>query len=131
MEKTRVLLADDHPAMLAETTRLLSLDHSVIGTVTNGLELLEACARLDPDLVLLDISMPGLDGFEAARRLKHAGCHSKLVFVTVWEDSDFAREAMALGADGYIVKSRLATDLMPAIAEVLAGHTYVSETMRL
>jgi DNA-binding NarL/FixJ family response regulator len=129
--KTRILLADDHPALLAETARLLGQDYNVVGTVADGLELLEAATRLAPDLIVLDISMPGLDGFEAARRLKRAGCRSKLVFLTVWEDVDFAREAMELGADAYVVKSRLASDLMPAISETLADHHFVSPTLTL
>lgn len=129
--RTRILLADDHPALLAETARLLAQDHNVVGTVADGLELLAAVKRLDPDLIVLDISMPGLDGLETARRLKQSGCRSKLVFLTVWEDADFAREAMALGADGYVVKSRLASDLIPAIAEALAEHQFVSPTMAL
>jgi DNA-binding NarL/FixJ family response regulator len=127
--QARVLLADDHPALLAETSRLLSSDYNVVGAVSNGLELLKAAQGLDPDLILLDISMPGLDGFEAARRLKQAGCRSKLVFLTVWADPDFVREAMELGVDGYVVKSRLATDLMPAVSEVMAGRKYVSPTL--
>ena len=117
--------------MLAETVRVLGQAHKVVGAVSNGLELLETAGRLDPDVIVLDISMPGLDGFEAARRLKRAGCRSKLVFLTVWEDPDFAREAMELGADGYVVKSRLASDLIPAISEVLAGRTFVSPTLSL
>jgi len=129
--KTRILLADDHPALLAETARLLGQEHDVVGTVADGLELLAAAKRLDPDLIVLDISMPGLGGFEAARRLKQTGCRSKLVFLTVWEDADFAREALALGADGYVVKSRLASDLIPAISEALAEHHFVSPTMSL
>jgi DNA-binding NarL/FixJ family response regulator len=129
--KTRILLADDHPALLAETARLLGEDHDLVGTVGNGLDLLAAAEQLDPDLIVLDISMPGLDGFEAARRLKRAGCRSKLVFLTVWEDADFAREALALGADAYVVKSRLASDLLPAIAQALAEHHFVSPTMTL
>lgn len=129
--KTRILLADDHPALLAETARLLGQEHEVVGTAADGLELLSAAECLDPDLIVLDISMPGLDGFGAARRLKQAGCRSKLIFLTVWEDADFAREAMALGADGYVVKSRLASDLMPAVAEALAEHHFVSPTLTL
>jgi DNA-binding NarL/FixJ family response regulator len=97
--------------------------------LTNGVELLGAIPRTDPDVIVLDISMPGLDGFEAARRLKAAGCRSKLLFLTVCEDADFVREAMALGADGYVVKSRLATDLLTAVFEVLAERKYVSPTM--
>jgi DNA-binding NarL/FixJ family response regulator len=123
-------MADDHAAMLAQTARLVGEQHEVVGTVTNGLDLLEAAARLKPDLIVLDISMPGLDGLEAARRLKQAGCPSRLVFLTVHEDADYANEALALGADAYVVKSRVATDLMAAISEALAGRKFISSTIR-
>ena len=129
--KLRILLADDHPAILAETARILQQDHEVVGTAADGLELLVAVKRLDPDLIVLDISMPHLDGFEAARRLKQAGCRSKLIFLTVWEDLDFAREAMSLGADGYVIKSRLASDLIPAVSEAWAGNHFLSPPLML
>ena len=129
--KPRILLADDHPALLAETVRLLGQDYTVVGTVANGLELLEAAKRLAPNVIVLDISMPVLDGFEAARRLKRTGCASKVVFLTVWEDADYAREAMSLGADAYVVKSRLATDLLPAISEALSKQHFVSPNLAL
>lgn len=122
----RILIADDHAAMLAQTACLVGEQHQIVGTVTNGLDLLEASARLDPDLIILDITMPGLDGFEAARRLKQAGCRSRMVFLTVHEDADYAQEALALGADAYVVKSRIASDLMPAIAFALDGHNFIS-----
>jgi DNA-binding NarL/FixJ family response regulator len=131
IERARILLADDHPGALAQAAGLLGREHEVAGTVKSGLELLEAVPRLDPDVIVLDISMPGVDGFEAARRLKQAGCRSKLVFLTVWEDTDFVHEAMALGASAYVVKSRLASDLMLAISEVLADHTFVSPNLTL
>ena len=129
--KPRILLADDHPALLAETVRLLGQDYTVVGTVANGLELLEAAKRLAPNVIVLDISMPILDGFEAARRLKRTGCASRVVFLTVWEDADYAREAMSLGADAYVVKSRLATDLLPAISEALSKQHFVSPNLVL
>jgi DNA-binding NarL/FixJ family response regulator len=129
--KARILLADDHPALLAHVARLLGQHHEVVGSVSSGLELLASAERLDPDVVVLDISMPGLDGLETARRLKLAGSRSKVVFLTVCEDVDFAREALALGADGYVVKSRLVSDLLLAVSEALAERHFVSLTLKL
>jgi DNA-binding NarL/FixJ family response regulator len=127
----RVLMADDHAATLAQAARLIGEQHEVIGTVSDGLALLSAAARLDPDLIVLDISMPGVDGLEAARRLKAAGCRSRMVFLTVHEDADYARAALSLGADAYVVKSRVASDLMLAISEAMASHQFVSPSITL
>lgn len=127
----RLLLADDQPAVLAQVARVLGDEYDIVGTVGDGLELLEAAGRLEADVIVLDITMPGVDGLGAARSLRRAGCRSKLVFLTVHEDADFAREAMALGADAYVVKSRLASDLVTAIHEALAGHKFVSPTVRI
>jgi DNA-binding NarL/FixJ family response regulator len=124
--QARILLADDHPAALVQATQVLGASYQVVGTAANGLELLEAAARLDPDVIVLDIAMPGLDGLEAARRLVRDGRRGRLVFLTVWADSDYVAEAMALGAKGYVVKSRLASDLGPAVAAALEGRTFVS-----
>jgi DNA-binding NarL/FixJ family response regulator len=107
----RILVAHDRPAALAQAARVLGEQNEVIGTASNGLDLLGAAERLDPDIIALDISMPGLCGFETARRLRQIGSRSKLAFLTVWEDADYVREAMALGADAYVIKSRLASDL--------------------
>jgi len=131
VSQKRILLADDHPGALAQAAGSLREEYEVVGTVTNGLDLLEAAQRLGPDVIVLDISMPKLNGFEAAQRLKQSGCRSKLVFLTVWEDADFVREAMAVGADAYVVKSRLASDLKLAVAEVLAEHKFVSPPLTI
>jgi len=127
--RKRVLLADDQPGMLAQIERALGKTYEIVGTVGDGLCLLESAARLDPDVIVTDITMPGIDGFGAARSLKRAGCRSRLVFLTVHEDPDFAREAMSFGADAYVVKSRLASDLLTAIDAALAGRKFVSPTV--
>ena len=117
--------------MRAQVARVLETMHDVVGAVGDGLSLLESAARLDPDVIVLDITMPGIDGFGAARSLKRAGCRSRLVFLTVHEDPDFAREAFALGADAYVVKSRLASDLLTAIQDSSAGRKFVSPTVKI
>jgi DNA-binding NarL/FixJ family response regulator len=127
----RVLLADDQPPMLAQVARVLGGTYEIVGTVGDGLSLLEAAARLDPDVIVSDITMPCIDGFGAARSLKRAGRRSRLVFLTVHEDPEYAREALSLGGDAYVVKSRLVSDLSSAIQEALAGRTFVSPTVRI
>jgi len=126
-----VLLADDQPAILAQVLRVLGNGYDIVGTAGDGLGVLELAERLDPDVIVLDITMPGIDGFDAARSLKRAGCRSRLVFLTVHEDCDFAREALSLGADAYVLKSRLASDLPHAIDEVMAGRTFISPTVNV
>jgi CheY-like chemotaxis protein len=102
----RLLLADDHPGMLEQIVRLLQGEFEIAGTVGNGLDLTTAALRLDPDVVVLDITMPGQDGIEAARRLQHDGCRAKLVFLTVHDDPDYLGAALQTGAAGYVVKTR-------------------------
>ncbi len=126
MNRPRVLLADDHEGMLDRVKRLLEKEFQVVGTVGDGQAALEAVAELRPDVLILDISMPVLDGLQAALRLKQKKSKVKIVFLTVHEDPDFARAALAMGALGYVVKPRLATDLLVAIKEALAGRSFVS-----
>jgi len=82
--------------------------------------------RLKPDVIVTDISMPVLSGIEAANRLNESGCKSKIIFLTVHSDSDFVRTCLATGAFGYVVKSRITTDLIPAIQDALAGRIFIS-----
>jgi DNA-binding NarL/FixJ family response regulator len=131
MNRMRVFLADDHEAVLRATTALLGADFEVVGTATDGQSLVNSTLRLNPDLLIVDISMPVLNGIEAIRRLREAGSTAKVVFLTVHDDPDFAQAAMAVGASGYVTKPRMATDLIPAIKEVLAGRSFVSPTIAL
>src|SRR5262245_19004448 len=93
---------------------------------SDGQSLIEKVEQLEPDLILLDISMPVLNGIEAARQLRSVGSRAKIIFLTVHEDADYVRGALLAGAQGYVVKSRLATDLRVALVDVLAGRTFVS-----
>jgi DNA-binding NarL/FixJ family response regulator len=131
LERVRVLLADDHPEFLRATVCLLEPEFEVVGTVGDGQTLLDEAARQEPDLLVLDISMPVLNGIEAARRLKAVGSRAKIVFLTVHEDPDYVRAALAVGAQGYVVKSRLACDLPLASREALAGRSFVSPLITL
>jgi len=126
-----VLLADDHADIMTQTRNVLTGEFEIVGSVANGVDLIKAAAQLDPDVVVLDITMPGLDGIEAARRLKHSGCRAKLVFLTVHEDPDYVRAALQSGGAAYVVKARLASDLITAIHEALAEHRFVSPTLGL
>lgn len=119
VRRARILLADDHPDALAQAARVLGGHWDIAGTVANGVELLAAAARLDPDVIVLDIAMPLMDGFAAARKLRSSGNRSRFVFLTVWDDDDYRAESERLGADAYVVKSRLATDLVAAVTTAL------------
>jgi DNA-binding NarL/FixJ family response regulator len=112
--------------MLARVVHLLQDEFEVVGAVNDGQALLEAAAKLRPDVVILDISMPVMNGLEAAHRLKEAGCEAKVVFLTVHEDPDFVQESLVRGALGYVVKPRLTSDLVPAIKEALANRAFTS-----
>ena len=126
-----MLLADDHPAVLALTADVLAGECLVVGSVGDGRALLAEAERLHPDVIVLDITMPDLDGIEAARQLKRAGCRAKLVFLTVHEDPDYVRTALHAGGAAYVVKACLASDLITAIHEALGEHHFVSPIISL
>ena len=130
-QRPRVLLADDHPAMLALTADALAGECLVVGSVGDGYELLAEAERLHPDVIVLDITMPRLDGIEAARQLRRSQRPARLVFLTVHEDADYARAALDAGGLGYVVKTRLASDLLPAIRAALADQSFISPAVRL
>jgi DNA-binding NarL/FixJ family response regulator len=129
LARPRILLADDHADFLALVVQLIAAEFEVVQTFDNGDAMLKNAPSLAADLLLIDISMPGLSGLEAARRLRDAGCGSKVVFLTVHEDQDYLQSALAAGALGYVVKHRVATDLVPALQAAAAGHRYVSPAL--
>jgi DNA-binding NarL/FixJ family response regulator len=126
MRKARVLLADDHRLLLEAFEKLLQPDFEVVGTVGDGHALLAAAQELKPDVIVLDIAMPQMNGMVAAKRLREMMPEVKLIFLTVNEDADFASEAMGIGASGYLLKSSAASELFQAIEAALEGKSYVT-----
>jgi DNA-binding NarL/FixJ family response regulator len=126
--RPRILLADDHTEMRESIVQLLRSEFEMLEPVANGFALLEAAAKLEPDVCLLDISMPIINGIEVANRLRHRSATCKVVFLTIHDDVDFVKAALATGALGYVVKPRMASDLKKAIREALAGRVFISPT---
>ena len=122
----RIFLADDHRYLLELIRGLLEPTFDVVGAVEDGEALVEAAGNLQPDVIVTDISMPKLNGIEAADRLRESGSSSKIVFLTVHADPDFVRAALKTGALAYVSKSRITTDLLIAIEEALKGRIFVS-----
>ena len=126
MKHPRVLLADDHALLVEAFRKLLEPIYDVVGTVADGLALLDAAPALNPDVAVIDIGMPRLNGLEAGRRMKHTMPGIKLIFLTMNEDPDLAVEAMRGGASGYLLKTSAASELFHAIQAALKGGTYVT-----
>jgi DNA-binding NarL/FixJ family response regulator len=131
VKKIRILLADDHPAMLEKVTTLLESTYEIVDAVQDGRSALNGVIRQSPDIALMDISMPIMNGIDAAERLIGTQTKTKIIFLTVHDDPDFVRAALATGAAGYVIKSHMATDLVAAIKEALAGHRFVSPCIRI
>jgi len=124
--RPRVLLADDHRLLREAFTRLLEPECEVVGAVADGRALLMAAPDLRPDIVVLDVAMPLLNGLDAARQLKRTMPKVKVIFLTMSEDSDVAAEAFRAGASGYLLKNSAASELVQAIREVSLGRSYVT-----
>jgi DNA-binding NarL/FixJ family response regulator len=130
MARKRILLADDHAEMLEEVRSLLDKDYEVIGTVHNGKSLVQAAKELKPDLIVSDISMPEMTGFEAAAKIKASGVDTKLIFLTVQSSSGYLRKARSLGADGYVLKVYTNEQLPAAVQSVLNGTPFFSPQLK-
>jgi DNA-binding NarL/FixJ family response regulator len=128
--RVRILVADDHRAMLETLVGMLSPDFEVVAAVADGLTAVTQAEHLEPDLLVLDIAMPGLNGIAAAAQLKRRGSTAKVVFVTNMRDREFMQESLALGQVGFVIKDRLVADLLPAVRDVLAGKSFVSPSVR-
>ena len=129
MSKTRVLLADDHIPILDEMHVTLGEEFEIVGVAHNGREAVTEARRLDPDVLVIDISMPILNGIEAASELRTTNQHTKIVFLTVHQDQDFVDAAFSAGACGYVIKEDVTTDLVPAIRQALQGNIYISPSL--
>ena len=129
--RPRVVIADDHPTMRIAIQEALSSSFDVVAAVADGRQAVEAVGRLDPDVVVLDISMPVLDGFGAARELVDHGTRAKLLCISVHDTDKYVAAAMEAGVHGYVAKPRLATDLEDAIAHVLQGRLRVPTSSSL
>ena len=126
MTRPRILMADDHLMLLEAFKALLEPDFDVVGAVTDGRTLLEEFSRLNPDVVLLDVAMPLLNGLDAGRQLKAQRRSVKLIYLTMNPDPDLAGEALRLGAAGYVLKSSAVQELKQAIQEALRGRSYIT-----
>ncbi len=129
-ERPRVLLADDHTLILDGLTKLLDNQVELIGTVTNGLDLLAQAEALKPDVVLVDISMPGLNGLDAAKRMLQRLPQTKVIFVTMHNNDAYVQEALKAGASGYVLKSSAASELALAIKTVVNGGVYIAPNVQ-
>jgi len=126
MRKPRILLADDHALVLEGFRRILEGHYELVGTVGDGRALLEAAKTMHPDIVILDISMPLLNGIDAAAQLKKICPKAKIIIVTMHADTDYVRSAFEAGASAYVLKRSAVDELEQAIRAVLEGHSYIT-----
>jgi DNA-binding NarL/FixJ family response regulator len=125
-----VLLADDSEAVLAELRTELSKEFDIVGTAGNGEDAIKAVVSLDPDVLVLDIAMPVLNGIQASSHIHRIHPRTKILVLSIHEQSEYISAAFAAGASGYVTKQRLASDLVLAIREVSQGHTFLSPSLK-
>jgi DNA-binding NarL/FixJ family response regulator len=126
MKRTRILLADDHKMFLHSLKLLLEREFEIVGMVEDGRSLVTAAEKLAPDVILVDVSMPLLNGIEAARQIKRVDSHVKVIFLTMHAEVTYAIRAFEAGASGYVLKHASPSELFTAIRGALKGRTYVS-----
>lgn len=128
--RIRILLADDHAMVVEGLRALLENSYEIVGVAADGRAMLEVACKLHPDVIVVDVSMPSLNGLDAAERLKTLLPDVKLVFLTMQDNSNLAAAALRLGAVGYVLKHSAASELMTAISAVLQGKSYVTPKLR-
>jgi DNA-binding NarL/FixJ family response regulator len=130
MKRIRILLADDHTLFCSLLRDLLEPEYEVVGSVSDGQELLKSALSLRPDVVLVDIGMPSLNGLDAGRRLKQTIPQVKLIYLTMNNNVEYAREALQAGATAFVLKNALSSELLQAIRDALRGVSYVAPEIR-
>ena len=131
-DKPTVILADDHRIVVDGLRGLLEqADFILAGIAATGVELVDLAQKVKPDVIVADISMPQLNGIDAVRKLREDGIESKVVFLTMHHDADYVRSALDAGANGYVVKLRLASDLEPALWAAARGERFISPVPEL
>jgi DNA-binding NarL/FixJ family response regulator len=126
MNRPRVLLADDHPLFLAALRALVEAECEVIGAVSDGRALMEAASRLKPDVIVLDIGLPLLNGIDAARQIKKEQPEAKILFLTMHANPAYLKGALAAGATGYLLKTSAREELLDALRDVIRNRIHVS-----
>jgi DNA-binding NarL/FixJ family response regulator len=126
MNRVKLLLVDDHQIVLEGLKNMLQRDFDIVGTLENGLTLAKTVRQLRPDVVIADISMPMLNGLDAVRQMRKAKVDTKVIFLTMHNDSIYAKQAFEIGASGFVLKHSACSELVTAINGVLRGHTYIS-----
>ena len=130
-KRVRLLIADDHQAVLEKVVSLLKPHFEIVETATNGQALVDIVKRLQPDVVVSDILMPCLNGIEAAHQLREWGCKAKWIFLSTYERPEFVAACFAEGASGYVAKAKMDTDLVFAINEALNNRQFVSSSIQV
>jgi len=129
MARTRILLAEDNEALLAELCRELKDEFEIVGTASNGQDAVDGVLRLDPDVIVLDISMPLLNGIEASLLIREGQPRAKILFLTIHESDEYISAAFSAGASGYVTKRKIASDLAYGIREVSQGNLFISPSL--
>jgi DNA-binding NarL/FixJ family response regulator len=129
MNRPCILLADDNSSILHLARQVLTTEFTVVSAVSDGTSVLSEVEKLHPDIVILDISMGEPNGIEVAHRLRESGCNAKILFLTVHQSLDYVQAALAAGASAYVIKSRMNSDLVPAVRSACLGRLFVSQPL--